>query len=218
MGVHRIALATVLAFSLTPLAGDARPPEPIPTTASHAYLHWSAPQRVVSPDQAWELTVIPIYTGDGNHSPVVVRKRDGGRANDVLTLQRDAQMYWGDGRRLLIIDHPITIPRRILLFRLGSTGDVTRLRAAPDLDADIRARVIRALGRTEEIVFYIPTFGSWTGSRLVLRVGGTAVYRKTAPSMTPYCYRIIVNSRTAKVENMAQEPQRNDRTTCQNYP
>jgi hypothetical protein len=216
--VNRIALSTLLAIGSAPHASDARPPKPIPTTASHAYLHWSAPKKVVSPDQAWELEVIPIYTGDGNHSPVVVRKRAGGRANDVLTLQRDAHMYWGGRRRLLIIDHPITVPRRILLFRLGSTGDVTRLRATPDLDADIRARVIRALGRTEEIVFYIPTFGSWTDARLVLRVGGTAVYRKTAPSMTPYCYRITVNSRTAKVESMTQEPQRDDRTTCQNYP
>ncbi|HEY0381482.1 MAG TPA: hypothetical protein VGC72_04735 [Candidatus Elarobacter sp.] len=136
----------------------------------------------------------------------------------VLNLERDANAYWGGENRLLIIDHPITIPRRVLLFRLGSTGAVTRIRATPDLDADIRTRVLRELGRTAAVAFYIPTFGSWTGSRLELRLGGTVVYKKTAPSMTLYCYRFTVNSRTAKVEGMAKEPVREDNTKCQIFP
>jgi len=118
----------------------------------------------------------------------------------------------------LIIDHPVTIPRRVLLFRLESTGAVTRLRATPELDADIRDRVLCALGRTEEVAFYIPTFGSWTGSRLVLRLGGTVVYKKTAPSMTGYCYRLTVDSRTAKVESMAKESAGDQSTKCQLFP
>ena len=212
--MNRLALLTIFAIGLAPRAGEARPPEPPATTASHAYLHWSAPQRVVSPDHAWELAVVPIYTGGGNHSPVVVRKRGGGRAHVVITLERSAEMYWGGRRRLLIIDHPITMQRRILLFRLGSTGDVTRLRATPDLDADIRARLLAAQTRPE--AFYIPTFGSWTGSRLVLRLGGTVVNRDT--TMSPYCYRVTIDSRTAKVKGMAKESARDHDTKCRMFP
>ncbi len=206
----------ILAISLAALARDARASEPSGTDAFHSYLHWCEPKKIVSPNRGWELAVFPHCSGDS--SPVVVRKRGGGRANVVLNLERDARVYWGGGSRLLIIDHPVNIPRRVLLFRLGSTGAVTRLRATPDLDADIRARVLRALGRTEAVAFYIPTFGSWTSSRLVLRLGGTVVYKKTAPSMAPYCYRVTVDSRTAKVESMAKEPAREHNTKCQLFP
>jgi hypothetical protein len=224
----------ILVISLAALASDARASEPPGTpspetmrrlagqravVAFHARLHWSEPKKIVSPDHAWELTVFPIYTGDGNHSPVVVRKRDGGRANVVLILERSANIYWGSDSRLLILDHGITNPPRILLFRLGSTGNVTRLRAvAPDLDADIRGRLLRALGRKAVVAFYVPTFGSWTGSRLVLRLGGTVVYKPADSPMYPYCYRVILNSRTARVENMTKEPARDESTKCQLFP
>ena len=211
-----IAHVTILPMSLAALAGDVWASEPSRSDAFPAYLHWSAPKKSVSPDHAWELAVFPIYRDGGNHSPVVVRKRRGGRANLVLTLQRDANFYWGSGSRLLIIDDPITTPRSILLFRLGSTGAVTRLRPTPDLDADIRARVLGALGRTKAVVFYIPTFGSWTGSQLVLRLGGTFVHGTTGP-MTSYCYRVTVDSRTAKVESMAKEPA-GEHSKCQIFP
>src|ERR1700681_39603 len=233
VSVNLIAQLTILAISLAALASDARASEPPGTpspdtmrrlarlraeVASHAYLHWSEPKKIVSPDHVWELTVFPVYTSAENGSPVVVRKRDGGRANVVLILQRDANIYWGGRSRLLILDHPITVPRRVLLFRLGSTGAVTRLRATPDLDADIRDRVLRALGRKKIVAFYIPTFGSWTGSRLALRLGGTVVYNTTSSPMTPYCYRITVNSRPAQVESLAKEPAREHSTKCQLFP
>ena len=136
----------------------------------------------------------------------------------VLNLERDANAYWGGDNRLLIIDHPITMQRRVLLFRLGSTGAVTRLRATPDLDADIYARVLRTVGRTKVVVFYIPTFGSWTGSRLELRLGGTVAYNRTNSPMFPYCYRFTVNSRTAEVESMVKEWTGEHSTTCQFFP
>lgn len=96
------------------------------------------------------------------------------------------------------------------------TGDVTRLRAMPDLDADIRHRLLAVLGRSEAVPSYIPRFGSWTGSRLVLRLGGMVVYR--ALSTVPYCYRVTVDSHTAKMESMAKESARDGRTKCQIFP
>ncbi len=216
--VNGIAHLAILTVSLAGLAGDARAAEPPGANAFHATLHWSEPRNIVSPDDGWELAVRPIYNARRNGSPVVVRKRGGGRPNVVLILERNANIYWGSDRRLLIVDHPITVPRRVLLYRLGSTGAVTRLRATPDLDTDIRDRVLRALGRTKVVAFYIPTFASWTGSRLVLRLGGTVVDNTTSSPMTPYCYRIIVNSRTAKVESMAKESWREHGTTCRIFP
>lgn len=212
-----IAHVAILATGLAALVGGACASEP-PDPAFPAYLHWSRPTKTESPNHAWELRVFPGVRDGANHSAVVVRKRGGGRAINVLTLERDANVYWGDESRLLILDHPITIPRRILLFRLGSAGSVTRIRATPDLDADIRDRVLRALGRTADVAFYIPTFASWTGSRLVLRVGGTVIYKKTAPPMIAYCYRFTVNSRTAIVEGMTTEPTGEHSKTCQFYP
>jgi hypothetical protein len=206
---------TILAISLAALAGDARASEPPGTNAFHARLHWSAPTKIVSPDLAWELAVFPAYDASENSSPVVVRKRGGGRANVVLDLERNANIYWGSESRLLILDHGITNPPRILLFRLGATGDVTRIRTTPDLDADIRGRLLGTLGRSEAVPFYVPTLESWTGSRLVLMLGGTVVYRTTAPSMVPYCYRVTLDSRTAKVESMAKESARYGATKCQ---
>jgi hypothetical protein len=210
-----LAQSTILAISLVALAGDARASELSGTTAFHARLHWSEPTKVESPDHQWELAVQPIYHDGGNHSPVVVRKRGGGMANAVLTLERNADVYWGGQDRLLIVDHPITVPRRLLLFRLGPTGVVTRLRGTPDLNADIRDRGLRALGQTKVVAFYIPTFASWTGSRLILRLGGTFVDNPTNSPMTPYCFRFTIDSRTAKVESMAKESAREHSTKCQ---
>ena len=217
--VNWIAHSTILAISLAALTGDACASESPGTNAFHSRLHWSEPKKIVSPDHVWELAVFPVYDNGGNRTPVVVRKLGGGRANVVLTLERNANIYWGSESRLLILDHGITNPPRILLFRLGSTGDVTRLRrTTPDLDADIRGRLLGALGRSEAVPFYVPTFGSWTGSRLVLRLGGTVVYKTTAPSMSPYCYRVTLDSRTAKVESMAKESAREHSTKCQFFP
>jgi hypothetical protein len=215
--VNWIAQVTILAISLA--AVDARGSGPPDTNAFHARLHWSEPTKIVSPDHVWELAVLPVYDAKVNSSPVVVRKRGGGKANVVLKLERNANIYWGSESRLLILDHGITNPPRILLFQLGLAGDVTRLRrTAPDLDADIRGRLLRALGRTEAVPFYVPTFASWTGSRLVLGVGGTVVYKTTAPSMAPYCYRVTLDSRTAKVESMVKESAREHSTKCRIFP
>jgi hypothetical protein len=211
------AMSTTL-IGLTAFAGGACATEPPGLNAFHARLHWSQPAKVESPDHVWELAVHPIYHDGGNHSPVVVRKHGGKRANVILTLERSADIYWSGRSRLLVIDHPITVPRRILLFRLESTGAATRLRRTSDLDADIRDRALRALGRAENVAFYIPTFGSWTGSRLVLRVGGTFVYNNVDSRMTPYCYRFTVDSRTGKVEGMAKESALEHSTKCQIFP
>jgi hypothetical protein len=208
----------ILAMSIATLAAESRAAEPLGTNVVHAPLHWSTPTRAVSPDKKWELSVFPVYNAGQNRTPVVVRKRGGGRANVVLTMRRGADVYWGGADRLLIIDRPTADDSRILLFRLGSAGDVTQLQNAPDLAAGIRGRLLSALGRSEAVPFYLATFGSWRGSRLELMLGGTVVYRRSAPAMSPYCYRVTVDSRNAKVESIAKETVRDDSRKCAIFP
>jgi hypothetical protein len=216
--VNFIVHGTILAMSITTLAAESRAAEPLRANAVHARLHWSEPTRVVSPDKTWELGVFPVYNASQNRTPVVVRKRGGGRPNVVLTLRRGADIYWGGADRLLIIDRPTADDSRILLFRLGSAGDITQLQTAPDLGAGIRDRLVAALGRSEAVPFYLATFGSWRGSRLELMLGGTVVYRRSAPAMSPYCYRVTVDSRNARVESLAKETARDDSTKCAIFP
>jgi hypothetical protein len=80
-----IAHVAILATNLTALSGGAGASEP-PDPAFVAYLHWSRPTKLESPDHAWELRVLPIYRDGGNHSPVVVRNTNV-RVVDGLTCQ-----------------------------------------------------------------------------------------------------------------------------------
>jgi hypothetical protein len=209
---------TVLAMSFVAPGTELRANEPLGANAVHARLQWSEPKRTVSPDQGWELGVFPAHNAIENRTPVVVRKRGGGRANVVLALRRAADIYWGGADKLLIIDRPTADDSRILLFQLGSAGGVTRLGTVPDLAATIRGRLLSALGRAEAVPFYLATFRSWRGSRLELMIGGTVVYRSSAPAMSPYCYRVTIDSHNADVESIAKETVRDDSTKCAIFP
>ena len=88
-------------------------------------------QRKWSPRTTRGSAGFPIYNASQNRTPVVVRKRGGGKPNLVLTLRRSADIYWGGARSLLIIDHPVANTSDLLLFRLEPTGDVRRLRTTP---------------------------------------------------------------------------------------
>jgi hypothetical protein len=186
--------------------------------ATHVRLHWSQPLKAWSPDHAWELTVSPVLNAQENRTTVVVRRRGVAHANVVLTLRRDADAYWcGDGR-MLIIDAPVADSYDVLLFRRGRPGRVTRLRAVSGLDTDMRNRLRRALGPGRDIVFYLPTFASWAGSRLTLMLGGTTT-RGASGLMTPFCFRVAVDTRTARVAQFTgvQRPVQGSQT-CRIFP
>ena len=169
--------------------------------ARFQHLNVGERSRLASPDGVWQLAVSPAYPmSDRGGTPVVVRRRGASKANVLLVLHRDAFVYWGRNR-LLIVDAPYADYTRVHLFQLQPTGRVTPLAGKPDLDTSIGDRFKATLRRADQIVFYYPWVASWTGSRLLLTLGVTTVQGSTGP-MTPHCYRITVDSRTGAITGM----------------
>lgn len=173
------------------------------TTGADQVHHLNLGERtkLVSPDGRWELAVSPSHPISESGTPVIVRRRGASKANIVLTLRRDAFAYWHNGNRLLIVDAPVADYTTLHLFRLEAMGRVTPLPTKPDLDTSIRDRFQATLRRPDQIVFYYPWVASWTGSRLLITLGTTTVHGNTGP-MTPYCYRVTVDSRTGSITGM----------------
>jgi hypothetical protein len=187
-------------------------------SGENAHLHWSEPADVVSPDRSLRVEVRP--TDDSDDHGTAVALHFCGRPNSRLlfTLRRDADLYWSaDSQRLLIIDRPFSETGQLLLFSVHDAAEGTEAldHATNTVDAAVRKVLVKHLGPGNKVEFFQPSYRSWNGNTLLLAVGGATSTRNIGP-MKGYCYGVMVNSDTRRVEQVisAQDLKRRTGNGC----
>ncbi len=192
-----ISLALGLALltagpSSVPCSGPSQP---------HGHLQWSESAKIVAPNPAWQVEVHPVLTSDENQTPVTLHSCRNDGAWPLFTLERSAEIYWSPGsRNLLVVNKPFSGSSRLLFFSVEALSDGKRAGASDLLDRTVKQAVLQRLGEKRHIEFYLPQFVSWGKGNIVLAVGG-ATYSGDNGPMSPYCYGIVVNGGTLRVED-----------------
>ncbi len=171
------------------------------TSPSHGHLQWSESAKIVAPDRAWQVEVHPVLTSEENQTPVTLHSCRKAGSWPLFTLKRSAEIYWSpDSRNLLVVNKPFSGSSRLLFFSVKALSDGKRAGASDLLDRTVKQAVLQRLGEKRHIEFYLPQFVSWAKGNIVLAVGG-ATYSGGNGPMSPYCYGIVVNGGTLRVED-----------------
>jgi hypothetical protein len=169
---------------------------------TYAHIQWSSSANIVSPSKMWQLEVHPDLTSDENRSQVLLRRCSDDKLFDLFTLERNAEAYWeNDGRHLLVINQPTSDASKLILIDTQAPFDTKNVLPNPDLNSEIEENVRRRLGPTRQIEFYLLDFVGWTDDTLVLSVSGATSFGASA-SMTPYCYGVRLDLNTLRVKNL----------------
>jgi hypothetical protein len=169
-----------------------------PRGKSSAEIQWSEARVVPSYDHRVFVKVVPNLRGDENESEVQLIDCATGDRQHLITLTRSADVHWrGDGRRLLVIDRPTADSGVVRLFRVVRSTHLS-IASYNHLDAELRERVEKLIGRSSRMVFFRPRLESWLGIRLALEVSGA-----TAPPgggmMKSYCVKVVIDSQIGKI-------------------
>lgn len=165
----------------------------------HRQLQWSEATQTTSPNRRWEVVVQPALTSDNNQSSVLLRSCQGDGAWSLLTLVRSAEAFWAPGsQRLLIINQPTADGYDLLLFDVDDIAGGGVTRNTLDVDATVKEDVIKSLGKSRYIEFYLPKLVSWKDGSLVISVGGTTWSGHDGP-MRSYCYGFVIDDSARRV-------------------
>ncbi len=163
----------------------------------------------------WQIDVRPDFSKPDNATPVTLRWCASGKQTKLFTLKRFADFRWGNGgAELLLLDEPFSGSRRLFLYHISQTS----VRELP-LDVKIRAEFGRSLGGNRRIVFYLPKIASWSGSNLVLAVGGTSIAGDVGPTKS-HCVGIRMDTGLDRILEVmsAQDLARRYHARCQVSP
>jgi len=186
----------------------------------HTQLQWSETAKVVAPDHRWVAEVHPVLDADENRTPVTLHRCGGTGSWMLFTLERSAELHWGDdSNHILVVNEPLSGTNKLLLFSVPSLTTGTQGLPPDALDKAVNEALMERLGREKHAQFYLPSFMSWKGNDLLLAVGG-ATYAANAGPLTPYCYGMRINSSTLRVESILSEKELKTRTGhgCQVSP
>lgn len=171
----------------------------IPQT--HRQLQWSQPATIVSLSRAWQVEVHPVLTSDENQTPVTLHSCINDGSWPLFTLERSAEMYWGaDSRSLLVINEPLSGSSKLLFFSINKLTQGGEAPGSDELDRMVKQILFQRFGEKKQIEFYLPRFVSWKKSQIVLAIGGATSSGGNGP-MTPYCYGVVVDSSTLRIQS-----------------
>jgi len=175
------------------------------TSRTHGNLQWSELAKIIAPDGSWVVEVHPVLDADENRTPVTLHKCGESKSLPLFTLQRSAELYWSsDSKHVLVVNQPLSGTNKVLLFSVPRSATDTQEVPSDALDRTVNNVIVERLGKNKHIQFYLPTFGSWKDSSLLLAVGGETYAENVGPLDT-YCYGLRINSDTLRVENVLAE-------------
>ena len=159
------------------------------------HIHWmSGNDKIISPDQTWELDIVPNV--DGDSSPVYLRKPGQDKTHLLFEFGRDGMIFW-KGDALFVEDRASSSTYSIMLF--NPLSNYPHQRQGLVLDEIVRAEVRRKV-KNEEIYHYYPHFVSWTGNELVVAVAtGTVKYGTGQSGMSP-CLGYEIDAQSLEIK------------------
>jgi hypothetical protein len=159
----------------------------------NAHIQWSEASIATAPNHSAQVEVHPVPNSDENASPVLLRSCADGRAHQLFTLERSADIYWDPASvDLLLINQRNADKYNISLFVANQkNGDMVE----KSLDEVVMRRLPKADGLDRNVVFYLPRFVSWIGTELVVSVGGATVAPGGGP-MSSYCYGVMIDTQS----------------------
>ena len=177
------------------------------------FIHWSKKDKIVSPDQVWELDIVPDEIDEDDLTPVYLRKRGQDKTHLLFKFGRDGKIFW-HGDALFVEDRASSSTYSIMLF--NPLSKYTYQSQGLIIDEIVRAEVRRKV-KNEDIYFYYPHFVSWTGNKLVVSVAAMTVKYGTESPGISYClgYEIDAQSLTIKKSLTDKELMRKYNTDCQ---
>src|SRR5262249_44801220 len=109
-----------------------------------------------------------------------------------------------DSKHLVVVNQPWSGTNKLLFFSVPSETATIRQILLDSLDKAVNETLIKYLGVKKHIQFYLPTFVSWKDRSLLLAVGGTTSIQSVGP-VDPYCFGMLINSDTLRVEKVLSE-------------
>lgn len=173
---------------------------------NHAQLQWSQAETVVSPNRVWQVEVHPLLNSVDNETPVLLYGCQQGQSWRLFTLERDANLYWSpDSKYLLIINAPLSGTNKLLLFSINRLITGTQS-ASGMLDKIVNEALLYRLGGKKHVQFYLPTYVSWKGNRLLFAVGGETYTQDVGPTNS-FCYGVVADNDMLQLKSVISEKQ-----------
>jgi len=203
---RHITIIAVVCLSCVPVLAETI------TFKNGIHIHWSRKDKIISPEQIWELDVVPQEDED-NPTPVYLRKPGQDKTHLLFQFDRDCMIFW-QGDALFVEDMQSSSTYSIMLF--NPLSKYPRQSQGLVIDDVVRAEVRRKV-KDEEIYHYYPHFVSWTGNKLVVAVDtGTVKYGTGQPGMSPCLgYEIDAQSLEIKASLTDKELMEKYNTDCQ---
>ena len=205
---RHITIIVVICLSCIPVLAETI------TFRDGIHIHWSRKDKIVSPEQTWELDIVPPED-ENNPTPVYLRKPGQDKTHLLFQFDRDGMIFW-QGDALFVEDMQSSSTYSIMLFNpLSKYPNQSRSLVIDDV---VRAEVRRKI-KSSEIIHYYPRLVSWTENKLVVSVGIDAVKEKVGPYIPLDClgYEIDAQSLEIKTSLTEKELMKKYNTDCRDW-
>lgn len=183
-------------------------------------IRWDTPAQLASPGGKWLINVNGDPASSREETGVVLKERREEKSVPLFVFDRQATVFWGGERALLVLNAPGAGREEILFFHPSTVFDNGDVTSSGELDKSVRRHIEARIGRGRDVGFYVPRVKAWNGDTLVLAIGGTAV-PKAPGSMAAYCYLFTVDTKrrqVIEVRDMGGKTARGKSESCQIFP